>query len=61
MLVAFNDRIKQGQPLVKLDREALNKQRVQLITMMIVTSKDTSLNIMQLGDVCLSDSVISIK
>ena len=61
VLVASNDRIKQGQPLVKLGREALNKQSLQLITRMIVTSRDTSLNIMQLGDVCLSDSVISLK
>lgn len=43
LLVSKGEKVKKGQELVKIDREFFNEQSVNLITPMIITSKEFEL------------------
>ena len=60
-LVNVGDRVKQGQPLLKLDREYLAAQNADLTTMMLITSKGREFAVQDIGDVDLKSPVIIFR
>jgi PTS system glucose-specific IIA component len=60
-LVSVGDRVKRGQPLLKLDREYLTSQNADLTTMMLITTKESKFDVHETGDVTLSTPVISFR
>lgn len=60
-LVNVGDQVKQGQPLLKLDREYLASQNADLTTMMLITSKGREFVVHEFGDVDLKSPVITFR
>ncbi len=61
MLVHAGDKIKRGQPLVRLDRSVLEAAGINLITPMVVTSKETGVEVMTLGEVDEQSAVLRLS
>ena len=39
-LISQNDTIKKGQPLIKIDRQFMEKEQINMITPMVITNSD---------------------
>lgn len=60
MLVHTGERVKKGQPLIRLDRAVLEAAGIDLITPMVVTSKDYAVDVQALGDADEHTAVLNI-
>lgn len=58
LLVSNHSKVKRGQPLLKIDRDLMNTYKIDLTTMMIVTSKDKTIIISEPSEVDLKTKVI---
>lgn len=58
ILIANHTKVKKGQPLLKIDRNLMNVNHIDLTTMMIVTSKNKTLIINEPSKVDLKTKVI---
>lgn len=63
VLVKENIRVKQGQPILRIDRELMTQQNIDLTTSMIITNTgDYQLSFMVYGEVTTSSPVMrSVK
>lgn len=59
-LVKVNNKVKRGQPLIKIDRSIMKENEVDMTTMMIVTSQNSKISISNSGIVDLDSEVIKI-
>ncbi|SJZ49967.1 PTS sugar transporter subunit IIA [Anaerorhabdus furcosa] len=59
--VKVGDKVKQGDVLLKIDRSYMESQNMNLLTPMIITSKDIELDICKPSKVDLDSVVISLK
>lgn len=60
VVVAVGDKVKRGQTLVKLDRQVFEKEGINLITPMVVTSKNCELKKAVFGSVNSATIVMEI-
>ncbi len=58
--VKVGDKVKRGESLLKVDRNYMNSKNINLLTPMIITSKDIELNIYEPNKVDLNSIVISL-
>ncbi|MEG0166175.1 PTS sugar transporter subunit IIA [Anaerorhabdus sp.] len=61
VLVHVGDKVKQGAQLLKVDRKLMDDHHINLITPMIITTKDIKLDICNPNTVDLNSIVISLK
>lgn len=63
VLVKQGDRVKQGQPLVRFDRDAIEKEGFSLETPIIVTNADsyTSVDYTTKQKVILADTIMTVR
>ncbi|MEG0177686.1 PTS sugar transporter subunit IIA [Anaerorhabdus sp.] len=61
VLVNIGDKVKQGDKLLRVNREFMKDHNVNLITPMIITTKDIKLDISNPSIVDLNSIVISVK
>ncbi len=59
--VSENSRVKAGQPLIKIDRNIMKENEINLVTPMVITKTDYELEISNPKDVGLEDVVINIR
>lgn len=61
VLVNEHEKVKKGQPIVKIDRKIFEKNNINLITPMIITSKDQEIKINEPGEVDTDTVVIQFQ
>lgn len=61
VFVKVGDKVRQGDTLLKIDRSYMESKNIDLITPMIITSKDTKMDICEPRKVDLNSIVISLR
>ncbi len=59
-LVKQNEKISQGQPLLKINKKLMKEKKVDLITPLVIISKGYKLKMCNYGQVSINDVVIEI-
>ncbi|MEA4875856.1 MAG: PTS glucose transporter subunit IIA [Anaerorhabdus sp.] len=60
LCVKVGDKVKRGESLLKIDRNYMESKNIDLLTPMVITSKDIKLNICEPTKVDLNSIVISL-
>ena len=60
LLVCQNEKVCQGQPLLKINKKLMDEKGIDLTTPLIVLGKDYTLKVCNYGQICINDVAAEI-